>query len=182
MDRFSAVIVVHGHEERSKTLVANTGQTGATASNDANFSNDHAQPFHHRQQHRRLPSDRRAGRDRHRQSEHVDRPDLRGEHPVRFVRRSRQQARARSKSRPSWPRGVSTFTAAGPGIKLGTSETYFLLMDVSAAGNQGRQGRTHGRERRGFGRGDGLEHREHLPAEEGTRTRTGPVPPTTSTS
>ena len=134
--RYSALIAVHGHEARSKTLVANTGQSSAASSTNASFSNDHAQPFD-------TGSNSGGYRVTAVQIETAVGSPGNATAPTYEV-----SIRADSSGDPgtsegtltnpsALAQGVSTFTASGPGIKLDDSETYFLLMDVSAAGNQG---------------------------------------------
>ena len=119
---------------------------------------------HHRRPRRRLPGDRRAGRDRHRHPGQHDRADLRGNHPDRFVRRSRQQRghahrTGRAGRRDQHVRGIRR------GHQAGRRNEVLPAAGRERGGEQGRQGPAHGHERTGHGRGGGLEHRGHVPPE-----------------
>ena len=161
---YSALISINGHEERSTTLVANTGQTGATASNDANFSNDHAQPF-------TTGSNSGGYRVTAVQVETAIGSPSMSTAPTYEVS-IRSDSSGDPGDQPGHARKAGQFGPGGQhvhGLRAGHQAGH--LRDVLPAdgrergGEPGRQGRTHVHERRGFGRGDGLEHREHLPAE-----------------
>ena len=135
-NRNTALIAVHGHEARSKTLVANTGQSSAASSTNAAFSNDHAQPFD-------TGSNSGGYRVTAVQIETaIDNPGNATAPTYEVSIRSDSSgdpgtSEATLANPATLAQGVSTFTASGPGTKLDSSTTYFVLMDVSAAGNQG---------------------------------------------
>ena len=136
LEQYAALIAVRGHEARSKALVANTGQTSAASSTNAAFSNDHAQPFD-------TGSNSGGYRVTAVQVETtIDNPgNATGPTYEVSIRSDSSGDPGTSEGMLANPatlaQGVSTFTASGPGIKLDSSTTYFVLMDVSAAGNQG---------------------------------------------
>ena len=163
-NRNTALIAVHGHEVRSKVLVANRGQTSASSADDAAFSNDHAQPF-------TTGSNSGGYRVTAVQVEtDIGTPGNSTEPTYEVsIRTDSSGDPGSSKGTLAGPAGLAagsnTFGASGAGIKLDDETKYFLQVDVSAAGDRGRRGPAHGHERRGRGRGGGLEHRGRLSAE-----------------
>ncbi|MCY3966424.1 MAG: SwmB domain-containing protein [Acidobacteria bacterium] len=129
-------IAVNGYAERSKVLASNSGQASAAGSSDASFSNDHGQPFTtgsnsngYRVTSVDVETDIATPGNSTDPTYTVSiRSDSSGDPGTELVTLTNPATLVA---------GANTFTASSPGVKLDTSTKYFLLVDVSAAGNKG---------------------------------------------